>query len=125
MNVLKICILAGIAASLLNAADFSKSSDKDLIKVAGIVSIEDYADYKLEIIKRMKAKKEKDAKKFRDQLHAQMEKNTENLTLKEWRAYQKATKEALESKIKSLSEQEKKELGFDKDKHAKCDMHKK
>ena len=104
MKTLRICVLTGIlsAAVCVNATDFSKKSDAELIKLAGTVSVADYPDYKIEISKRLKAKSEKDAKTFHEKLHAQQEKATENMTLKAWREYKKATHEAMEKRMEKM-----------------------
>ncbi len=120
-RTLKIGVLAVAFGSLVcaNAADFSKKSDKELISLSGIVKVEEFADYELEIAKRMKAKSEKEAKDFREKLKAQYEKATENMSVKEYREYKKATHEAMKKRVENMSEKELKESGFPPHRHFK------
>lgn len=124
----KVCVVATALSALLCgnvfAADFSKKSDSELIKLSGTVKVEDFVDYQLEIAKRIKKKSEKDAKAFREKLKEQYEKATENLTVKEWREYKKATHEEMKKRWEKMSEKERKESGlpfkhFDKAKDKK------
>lgn len=128
---LKICVLAMAFGGLLcvNAADFSKKSDKELIALSGVVKVEEFADYELEIAKRIKAKSEKEAKDFREKLKAQYEKATENMSVKQYREYKKATHEAMKKRVEKMSEKELKESGLPPHKHLRackeqCPAHK-
>ena len=110
--------------SALSAADFSKKSDDELIKLSGSVKAVDFPDYKIEIAKRIKQKSDKDAQVFKEELKAQYEKATENMKVKELREYRKATGEAMKKRVSTMSKKERKELGFcevkdKKDKNAK------
>ena len=112
---IKLCVMVIACGGLLcglNAADFSKKSDTDLIKLSGVVKVEDFPDYKIEVTKRLKKKSSKDAQAFREKLKIQYEKATENMSVKELRAYKKATHEAMEKRISSMSAQELKESGL-------------
>ena len=111
-RTLKIGVLAVAFGSLVcaNAADFSKKSDKELISLSGVVKVEEFADYELEIAKRMKAKSEKEA---------QYEKATENMSVKEYREYKKATHEAMKKRVENMSEKELKESGLPPHRHFK------
>lgn len=113
---IKLCVMViacgGLLCGTLNAADFSKKSDTDLIKLSGVVKVEDFPDYKIEVTKRLKKKSSKDAQDFREKLKIQYEKATENMSVKELRAYKKATHEAMEKRISSMSVQELKESGL-------------
>ena len=121
-RTLKVSILAVAFGSLVcaNAADFSKKSDKELISLSGVVKVEEFADYELEIAKRMKAKSEKEAKDFREKLKAQYEKATENMSVKEYREYKKATHEAMKKRVEKMSEKELKESGLPPHRHFKA-----
>ncbi len=121
-RTLKVGILAVAFGSLVcaNAADFSKKSDKELISLSGVVKAEEFADYELEIAKRMKAKSEKEAKDFREKLKAQYEKATENMSVKEYREYKKATHEAMKKRVENMSEKELKESGLPPHRHFKA-----
>lgn len=113
---LKFCVaamtLSALLCATLNAADYSKKSDTELIKLSGSVKVEDFPDYHIEISKRLKKKSEKDAKAFREKLKAQYEKATENMVVKQLREYKKATHEALQKRISSMSVKELQESGL-------------
>ena len=109
-NLLMMAALGALMCVGVNAADFSKKSDSELIALSGKVKVEEYVDYKLEVGKRMKAKSEKEAKEFGKKLKEQFEKATENMSVKQLREYRKATHEAMEKHLSKLSEKEKKEL---------------
>lgn len=121
-------VLSVSFCNILVAADFSKKSEADLINLSGKVKVSDFADYQLEISKRLKNKNEKDAQDFRQKLKVQYEKATENMTVKQLREYQKATKEEMNKRIQSMSVKEFKESGLYSHKYlgTKCkkDKHK-
>lgn len=128
-NIRKILLTSAMGVCLcgwLNAADFSKHTEDELIKLSGSVKVADYPDYKIEVIKRTKQMKEKDAQSFKEKLKAQYEKATENMKVKELRAYEKSAREAMKKKIDSMTAKEIKEAGLDKFKHKdkKCPLHK-
>ncbi|TLD97763.1 DUF1104 domain-containing protein [Helicobacter jaachi] len=136
----KVCVIAALFCGVgVNAADFSKKSDDDLVKLSGVVKVEEFVDYELEVAKRLKAKSEKDAQAFKEKLKTQFEKATENLTVKQLREYRKATREAMQKHIEKMSAKELKESGLhargckdckkdkegkDKEKSCQCGSHK-
>ncbi len=84
-----------------------------------IAKVEEFADYQIEIAKRLKKKSEKEAKAFKEKLKAQYEKATDNLTVKQLREYKQATHEAMKKRIESMSVKELQESGLDIHKHFK------
>ncbi len=94
-KALKILSISALLFVALNAKDFSKTSDEDLAKMAGIVAPQDIVDYTKELKMRMKKMPEDKRKAFHKQLHEYAVKNTDNMTVADFEARQKAIKEAL------------------------------
>lgn len=123
MNKLISMVLAGaLCASLALAADFSKKSNDDLVKVAGTVAPKDVPDYRMELHKRVKAMKKEDAKAFHKKFEASMKKNTEKMSMKDMRARRAAIKKAIDEKTKGMTKEQIKESGLV---HTHHDKHKK
>ncbi len=94
-KALKILSVSALLFVALNAKDFSKTSDEDLAKMAGVVAPQDIVDYTKELKKRMEKMPEDKRKAFHKQLHEYAIKNTDNMTVADFEARQKAVKEAL------------------------------
>ncbi|RVY78106.1 DUF1104 domain-containing protein [Helicobacter pylori] len=94
-KALKILSVSALLFVALNAKDFSKTSDEDLAKMAGVVAPQDIVDYTKELKMRMKKMSEDKRKAFHKQLHEYAIKNTDNMTVADFEARQKAIKEAL------------------------------
>ncbi|OOQ06229.1 sialic acid-binding protein [Helicobacter pylori] len=94
-KALKILSVSALLFVALNAKDFSKTSDEDLAKMAGVVAPQDIVDYTKELKKRMKKMSEDKRKAFHKQLHEYAIKNTDKMTVADFEARQKAVKEAL------------------------------
>ncbi|MDW3560228.1 sialic acid-binding protein [Helicobacter pylori] len=94
-KALKILSVGALLFVALNAKDFSKTSDEDLAKMAGIVAPQDVVDYTKELKMRMKKMPEDKRKAFHKQLHEYATKNTDSMTVADFEARQKAVKEAL------------------------------
>ncbi|WP_000709667.1 sialic acid-binding protein [Helicobacter pylori] len=92
LKILSVSVLLFVA---LNAKDFSKTSDEDLAKMAGVVAPQDIVDYTKELKKRMEKMPEDKRKAFHKQLHEYATKNTDSMTVADFEARQKAVKEAL------------------------------
>ncbi|MFP6136090.1 DUF1104 domain-containing protein [Helicobacter pylori] len=92
LKILSVSVLLFVA---LNAKDFSKTSDEDLAKMAGVVAPQDIVDYTKELKMRMKKMPEDKRKAFHKQLHEYAVKNTDSMTVADFEARQKAVKEAL------------------------------
>lgn len=109
----KLALASVLCVSLGYAADYSKQSDSDLIKLNnGKLKAADAADLKLEIMKRAN-KLEGDAKKdFFEKLKASYEKATDSWKAKDLRAYEAEVKKAFKEKVQSLSDEAKAELGL-------------
>ncbi len=104
-KALKILSVGALLFVALNAKDFSKTSDEDLAKMAGIVAPQDIVDYKKELRMRMKKMPEDKRKAFHKQLHEYAVKNTDNMTVADFEAHQKAVKEALKkSNMKDMDD---------------------
>ena len=106
-------LFAFFGQGLTMAADYSKSSDDELIKQNnGKLKPVDAADLKLEVMKRAN-KLEGEAKKaFLDKVKTAYDKATENFKVKDFRAYEEAVKKEFKAKIEALSEEAKAEFGF-------------
>ncbi|EKE82746.1 hypothetical protein OUE_0829 [Helicobacter pylori R030b] len=94
-KALKILSVSALLFVALNAKDFSKTSDEDLAKMAGVVAPQDIVDYTKELKKRMEKMPEDKRKAFHKQLHEYAIKNTDSMTVADFEARQKAVKEAL------------------------------
>ncbi|WP_121013316.1 DUF1104 domain-containing protein [Helicobacter pylori] len=94
-KALKILSVGALLFVALNAKDFSKTSDEDLAKMAGVVAPQDIVDYTKELKKRMEKMPEDKRKAFHKQLHEYAIKNTDKMTVADFEARQKAIKEAL------------------------------
>ncbi|MGN8418871.1 sialic acid-binding protein [Helicobacter pylori] len=94
-KALKILSVSALLFVALNAKDFSKTSDEDLAKMAGVVAPQDIVDYTKELKKRMEKMPEDKRKAFHKQLHEYAVKNTDKMTVADFEARQKAVKEAL------------------------------
>ncbi|MFP6052089.1 DUF1104 domain-containing protein [Helicobacter pylori] len=94
-KALKILSVSALLFVALNAKDFSKTSDEDLAKMAGVVAPQDIVDYTKELKMRMKKMSEDKRKAFHKQLHEYAIKNTDSMTVADFEARQKAVKEAL------------------------------
>ncbi|MFP6191585.1 DUF1104 domain-containing protein [Helicobacter pylori] len=104
-KALKILSMSALLFVALNAKDFSKTSDEDLAKMAGIVAPQDIVDYKKELRMRMKKMPEDKREAFHKQLHEYAVKNTDNMTVADFEAHQKAVKEALKkSNMKDMDD---------------------
>ncbi len=94
-KALKILSVSALLFVALNAKDFSKTSDEDLAKMAGVVAPQDVVDYTKELKMRMEKMPEDKRKAFHKQLHEYATKNTDSMTVADFEARQKAIKEAL------------------------------
>ncbi|GAA8556924.1 sialic acid-binding protein [Helicobacter pylori] len=94
-KALKILSVSALLFVALNAKDFSKTSDEDLAKMAGVVAPQDIVDYTKELKMRMEKMPEDKRKAFHKQLHEYAIKNTDSMTVADFEARQKAIKEAL------------------------------
>ncbi|RVZ60454.1 DUF1104 domain-containing protein [Helicobacter pylori] len=119
-KALKILSVSTLLFVALNAKDFSKTSDEDLAKMAGIVAPQDVVDYTKELKMRMKKMPEDKRKAFHKQLHEYAVKNTDSMTVADFEARQKAVKEALK---KGNMEDMDDDLGLRSCKHEKMHKH--
>ncbi|MGN8392031.1 DUF1104 domain-containing protein [Helicobacter pylori] len=119
-KALKILSVSALLFVALNAKDFSKTSDEDLAKMAGVVAPQDIVDYTKELKMRMEKMPEDKRKAFHKQLHEYAVKNTDNMTVADFEAHQKAVKEALKkSNMKDMDD----DLGLRSCKHEKMHKH--
>ncbi|EKE93915.1 sialic acid-binding protein [Helicobacter pylori] len=119
-KALKILSVSALLFVALNAKDFSKTSDEDLAKMAGVVAPQDIVDYTKELKMRMKKMPEDKRKAFHKQLHEYAIKNTDKMTVADFEARQKAIKEALK---KGNMEDMDDDLGLRSCKHEKMHKH--
>ncbi|RVZ70959.1 DUF1104 domain-containing protein [Helicobacter pylori] len=119
-KALKILSVSALLFVALNAKDFSKTSDEDLAKMAGVVAPQDIVDYTKELKKRMEKMPEDKRKAFHKQLHEYAIKNTDKMTVADFEARQKAIKEALKKgNMKDMDD----DLGLRSCKHEKMHKH--
>ncbi|WQS02752.1 sialic acid-binding protein [Helicobacter pylori] len=119
-KALKILSVIALLFVALNAKDFSKTSDEDLAKMAGVVAPQDIVDYTKELKKRMEKMPEDKRKAFHKQLHEYATKNTDKMTVADFEARQKAVKEALK---KGNMEDMDDDFGLRSCKHGKMHKH--
>ncbi len=119
-KALKILSVGALLFVALNAKDFSKTSDEDLAKMAGIVAPQDVVDYTKELKMRMEKMPEDKRKAFHKQLHEYAVKNTDSMTVADFEARQKAIKEALK---KGNMEDMDDDFGLRSCKHGKMHKH--
>ncbi len=119
-KALKILSVSTLLFVALNAKDFSKTSDEDLAKMAGVVAPQDIVDYTKELKMRMKKMPEDKRKAFHKQLHEYATKNTDKMTVADFEARQKAVKEALK---KGNMEDMDDDFGLRSCKHGKMHKH--
>ncbi|MGL2651035.1 DUF1104 domain-containing protein [Helicobacter pylori] len=119
-KALKILSVSALLFVALNAKDFSKTSDEDLAKMAGVVAPQDIVDYTKELKMRMEKMPEDKRKAFHKQLHEYATKNTDSMTVADFEARQKAVKEALK---KGNMEDMDDDLGLRSCKHEKMHKH--
>ncbi|WP_139522801.1 DUF1104 domain-containing protein [Helicobacter pylori] len=119
-KALKILSVSALLFVALNAKDFSKTSDEDLAKMAGVVAPQDIVDYTKELKMRMKKMPEDKRKAFHKQLHEYATKNTDKMTVADFEARQKAVKEALK---KGNMEDMDDDFGLRSCKHGKMHKH--
>ncbi|RVY09046.1 DUF1104 domain-containing protein [Helicobacter pylori] len=119
-KALKILSVSALLFVALNAKDFSKTSDEDLAKMAGVVAPQDIVDYTKELKKRMEKMPEDKRKAFHKQLHEYAIKNTDKMTVADFEARQKAIKEALK---KGNMEDMDDDFGLRSCKHGKMHKH--
>ncbi|WP_139532090.1 DUF1104 domain-containing protein [Helicobacter pylori] len=117
LKILSVSVLLFVA---LNAKDFSKTSDEDLAKMAGVVAPQDIVDYTKELKMRMEKMPEDKRKAFHKQLHEYAIKNTDKMTVADFEARQKAVKEALK---KGNMEDMDDDFGLRSCKHGKMHKH--
>ncbi|GAA7954149.1 hypothetical protein COL5_07830 [Helicobacter pylori] len=119
-KALKILSVGALLFVALNAKDFSKTSDENLAKMAGVVAPQDIVDYTKELKKRMEKMPEDKRKAFHKQLHEYAVKNTDKMTVADFEARQKAVKEALK---KGNMEDMDDDFGLRSCKHGKMHKH--
>ncbi len=119
-KALKILSVSALLFVALNAKDFSKTSDEDLAKMAGVVAPQDIVDYTKELKMRMKKMSEDKRKAFHKQLHEYAIKNTDKMTVADFEARQKAVKEVLK---KGNMEDMDDDFGLRSCKHGKMHKH--
>ena len=90
MKILSFLALSIIASGAIVAADFSKSSNADLLNMAGKVKAEEARDYFAEIDKRVDEMTGKEAREFWEKYRANEEKVFDTMKVKDIRAYKQS-----------------------------------
>ena len=88
-----------VMSGALFAADFSKKSLDELVDLAGKVEPKDVADYRAEVQKRSENMTVKESRDFHDKIKAQRDKVYDSMTVKELKARKAAIKEATGGKM--------------------------
>lgn len=96
----KIILGAMVLSGILFGADYSKSSNEDLINLSGKVEPKDISSYFKEIEKRVDEMSMKEAREFRDKLREQEMKVYDNMKVKDFKARQNAIREAMKAECK-------------------------
>lgn len=96
----KIILGAMVLSGILFGADYSKSSNEDLINLSGKVEPKDISSYFKEIEKRVDEMSMKEAREFRDKLREQEMKVYDNMKVKDFKARQNAIREAMKTECK-------------------------
>lgn len=96
----KIILCAMVLSGVLFGADFSKSSNDDLIKLAGKVDPKDVPSYYAEIEKRVDDMTMKQAREFKDQIREQERQVYDNMKVKDFKARQRAIRDAMRAEFK-------------------------
>ena len=110
--MMKKIIFALAFLGLVWGHEFPMMSNEELANLAGNVQADEIVDYHMELHKRMQEMDKPQAKEFRKKLREIREKNTEDMTLKEYRAKMEAIKQAIEEKIKTMDKEECKKSGL-------------
>ena len=95
---MKKIIFALAFLGLVWGHEFVKMSNDELANLAGVVQADEIVDYHMELHKRMQEMDKPQAKEFRKKLREIREKNTQDMTLKEYRAKMQAIRQAIEDK---------------------------
>lgn len=90
MKILSFLAISIIASGALFAADFSKSSNADLLNMAGKVKADEARDYFAEIDKRVDEMTGKEAREFWEKYRANEEKVFDTMKVKDIRAYKQS-----------------------------------
>ena len=90
MKILSFLAVSIIASGALFAADFSKSSNADLLNMAGKITATEAKDYFSEIDKRVDEMTGKEAREFWETYRANEEKVFDNMKVKDIRAYKQS-----------------------------------
>ncbi|TLD86727.1 DUF1104 domain-containing protein [Helicobacter sp. MIT 05-5294] len=109
--IFSVALVGALISSALSA-DYSKTSNEELVKLSGKVSPKDYPDYKIEIHKRIEEMKVKDARAFQEQLRAAHLKATEKMSETEYRKYQEERRIAIQKHMDSMTGAEIRESGL-------------
>ncbi|WP_300842707.1 DUF1104 domain-containing protein, partial [Helicobacter sp. UBA3407] len=97
-TILSLALISTLISGAL-AADYSKASNEELIKLSGKVAPKDYPDYRMEIHKRMQEMKVKDARVFRDRLRESHQNAYGNMTHKEYLEHHNALCEEVQRRL--------------------------
>ncbi|WP_418904541.1 DUF1104 domain-containing protein [Helicobacter cetorum] len=96
----------------VHARDFSKESDKELLKLAGTLPSSEAIDYRMEVSKRLKALNAEEAKKFRASFSKEAKKNLSKMSEEDFRKMREEVRKELAEKTKGLSAEEIKAKGL-------------
>ncbi|MGX3009957.1 DUF1104 domain-containing protein [Helicobacter sp. 23-1044] len=104
MKILRSILAVTIASGALFATDFSKSSNDELLNLAGKIKAEEAKDYFAEIEKRVDEMTGKEAREFREKFHANEQKVFDNMKMKDIRTYKQSLAGARGGKLHGFGE---------------------
>nr|WP_043902816.1 DUF1104 domain-containing protein [Helicobacter cetorum] len=105
--------MVALGFQAIQARDFSKLNDKELLKLAGSLPSSEAIDYRMEVSKRLKALNTEDAKKFRASFSRMAKKNLSKMSEEDFKKMREEVRKELEKKTKGLSAEEIKSKGLD------------
>lgn len=102
-NILLVGAVCVGLCGVMMAEDFSKKSNDELVRLHGYIKQpSDAADLKLELKKRIESMDGRAKKEFVEKLKDSYNKNTENMTLRDFRKYEADVKKELKAKMEKL-----------------------
>lgn len=94
MKVFSMILASVLASGALFAADFSKSSNADLLNMAGKVKADEARDFFVEVDKRIDEMTTKQAREFWEKFRKNEEKVFDGMKVKDVRAYKQSLMDA-------------------------------
>ncbi len=112
MKFFNILLVSCIFALCAYTKDFSILVNDELAKIRGSLKPYEEAELIIEIKKRLNNMDEKIKTEFIDKIKQSYKENTKKLNAEEFKKYENEVKEAFKTKINSIGDKVKKELGL-------------